>query len=304
MASLYGLPRGDARVLRAVWIVLCVQAALVFAVLGELAWSGVALGIGVSVLLWWWWPLRGWWRWGPGRDGILAGVAIGLTALALWPWARGGGGGGLKGAVKAGVVRQRPDVGFESVLLLPPPEKRAEWAAPEVRRAGLGLGLGKSVVIPFDGSYWYFRAPSRNPGPRAHVARGRPTDLNVHSADGYPLVMQAHQVLAEPIDLGCCSAVEVAITNADNGPGTIWLGMVFGDSRGRGSLTLGVREIVSSGRGRVGLNRPAVEETVAFPVTEASGRRFDEITVLFVAAPERAREGAKVAIRSFTLVPR
>jgi hypothetical protein len=53
------------------------------------------------------------------------------------------------------------------------------------------------------------------------------------------------------------------------------------------------------------MNRPQVKEILRFPISRsATMRRFNEITIVFLPAKERARGGAKVSIQSFTLIPR
>ncbi len=119
--------------------------------------------------------------------------------------------------------------------------------------------------------------------------------------------MAAYQNLGTSIDLTCCSEIEVAITNNDVRPGIIALGLRLADSSsiGEPSHDLGLRTIASSKPAQIPLNRPPVEEVLRFPISSsATIHRFDEITIFFVPAPERARAGAKVSIESFTLIPR
>ena len=68
------------------------------------------------------------------------------------------------------------------------------------------------------------------------MAHGKPTDfdVNVRSTDWLPLMMEAHQLLSSSIDLKCCREIDVSITNADNRPGRIELGVVLTDSRQTG----------------------------------------------------------------------
>ena len=119
--------------------------------------------------------------------------------------------------------------------------------------------------------------------------------------------MEAHQNLRQSIDLACCSEIDIAITNADNRPGKIALGLRLTDSRsiGKPSKDLGERTIVSSAADRIPLNRPPAKETLRFPVSRsATMHQFDAITIVFLPAKERARGGAKVSIQSFTLIPK
>jgi hypothetical protein len=119
--------------------------------------------------------------------------------------------------------------------------------------------------------------------------------------------MEAHQILDKSIDLACCREIEVAITNADTRPGKISLGLILTDSTSpdKPSRNLGSRPIASSEPANIPLNREPTQEVLRFPIPRSSTtHRFNEITVVYVPAPERARGGAKVSIQSFTLTPR
>ena len=176
-------------------------------------------------------------------------------------------------------------------------DKKDRIVPPSPHATSLTIGkASKPIVIPFDGQYWYFKAPSKRPGPRAHIAHGKATHVNVHSTDSAPLLMEAYQNLGTSIDLGCCSEIDVAITNADVRPGTIALGIRLADSTsvGEPSQDLGDATIVSSKAAQIPLNRPPVEEVLRFPISRPTTiQRFNEITIVFLSARERARGGAK-----------
>jgi len=119
--------------------------------------------------------------------------------------------------------------------------------------------------------------------------------------------MEAHQNLGSSIDLGCCSELEIAITNADTRPGKIELGVRLMDSTspGKPSQFLGLRAIASSEAARISITRPPVQEILRFPISQSGEvHRFDEITVVFLPAKERDFAGAKVSIQTFTLIPK
>jgi hypothetical protein len=68
---------------------------------------------------------------------------------------------------------------------------------------------------------------------------------------------------------------------------------------------LGERAILSSKAAQIPLSRPPVEEVLRFPISRPTAiHRFDEITIVFLSARERARGGAKVSIQSFTVIPK
>jgi hypothetical protein len=196
---------------------------------------------------------------------------------------------------------------YVGVILTSPPQKKQPLPPIPRPDSFTTRGIAKPLTIPFDGQYWYFKAPSVRPGPRAHRAQGKPTDVNVRSSDLAPLLMEAHQNLDRPIDLACCREIEIAITNADIRPGKISLGLILSDSISpdRPSRNLGTRAILSSEPANIPLDRKPVQETLRFSIPRSSTNHlFNEITVVYLPAPERARGGAKLSIQSFTLIPK
>jgi hypothetical protein len=320
LPSLYGLPITTFRPLRAFFIALCAQAALIFAITGYLFLAGAMLSTGLFLLV------R---RWSASNSNavrkftrdkqliLLCALAIVLTTLALAPWV----GGRQYGSVGAKEVPRRPPLvdhqppepekfgsEYVGIILLPPPKKKTEiiQPIPQVRSVAIGR-TSKPVVILFNGQYWYFKAPSKRPGLHAHLAHGEPTDVNIHSTDRLPLLMEAHQDLGSSIDLGCCSEIDIAITNADNRLGKIAVAVRLTDSSsiGKPSQELVKRAIVSSEAVQIPLNRPPVKEVLRFQISRSTTmHRFDEISVVFLPARERALGGAKVSVQSFTLIPR
>ncbi len=119
--------------------------------------------------------------------------------------------------------------------------------------------------------------------------------------------MEAHQHLDLPIDLACCSEIDLDITNADSRPGKISLAirLTDGASPAKPFQVLGERTVVSSEENPMPVNRSPVKETLRFPVSRSAAiHRFDEITIVFLSGRERERGGARVSIQSFTLIPR
>jgi hypothetical protein len=320
LSALYGLPPADFQPLRAFFIALCAQGAFLCAFTGYLLFAGALLSISILLLVWRWSALdsSALRRFAGKRPSILlCALAMFLTILTLIPWIGGrhfGSTPGSSGYPKPVVVARQqaepatPGSDYVGIVLWPPPEKKKKILLPPPPAQSLATrGAAKPVVIPFDGPYWYFKAPSTKPGPHAHVARGKPTEVNIHSADWAPLLMEAHQNLGSSIDLNCCSEIDVTVTNADIRPGRIALGILLTDSvsPGRPFRALGERSLVSSEAVQIPLNRPPVDETLRFPIARlATMRRFDEITIIFLPAKERARGGAKVSIQSFTLIPK
>jgi hypothetical protein len=320
LPSLYGLPIAAFRPLRAFFIAISAQAALLLAIADRPFPAGLLLSICLSLLVW---------RWsaldtsavkqfaGASQSTLLCAFALILTVLALLPWISANA-GALHEAHDAShkplppahrsIAPDKPGSEYVGIILWPPPAKKTEITPPVPHAYSLAIGgASKPVVIPFDGPYWYFKAPSKRPGPHAHVAHGKATDVSVSSSDWAPLLMEAHQNLGPSVDLSCCSEIDIAITNADIRPGRIALGLRLSDSRsiGKPSKDLGERIILSSEAASIPLNRQPVKETLRFPISRSrTMHQFDAVTIVFLPAKERARGGAKVSIQSFTLIPR
>jgi hypothetical protein len=161
-------------------------------------------------------------------------------------------------------------------------------------------------VIPFDGAYWYLGSSASKPGRDAHVERGSPTDVDIHTTDWRPLIMKAHQQLAYPLDSRCCRELDLAILNADNRPGAIRIAVQLIDSTSSHtqSEALGVRAVRSSMPPEFSLNRPPTSEVLKYPIPAKSPiRHFNQIEVIFLPSPERSRGGSQIAIRNFQLLP-
>lgn len=200
-----------------------------------------------------------------------------------------------------------PEGSYVSVILWPKrPEAAKVVVPPPQLRPSTVVRLSQPLVIPFEGAYWYFRSPAKAPGRSAHVARGSPTKISIHSTDWHPLIMEAHQRLSSPIDPRCCRELDLSILNADDRPGTIRISVELIDSSSPHVQTedLGTRPVLSSMAPEFSLNRHPVDEVLKFSILPNPAiRQFDEIVVVFLLAKERSLGGAQIAIRSFQLLP-
>jgi hypothetical protein len=212
--------------------------------------------------------------------------------------------------------------GYVGIIMLPLAESQKRIDAP-VKRALLphfGVKIAEPMEIPFDGQYWYFKWPEKKPRSSAKVVRGSSTKTQVRSSDRYPLLMEAHQRLTKPIDLGCCSAMDLVVENADQLSGAIslelWVkklpspqtkervNVVAPEAAPHylGTVTIPSSELPMGQRPNA--SGKVEEEKLCFPIPAAmDGTLFDEITVVMRTAPERAQAGAKVAVKKFVLVP-
>jgi hypothetical protein len=320
LPSLYGLPIPNFRPIRALLIAISAQAALIFAIAERRFLAGLMLTSGLSLLVW---------RWSASDSSattrlaqkrftiLLSAFALLFTVLALIPWVAREAPGSSSAAAHPRKPPQaalqptesgKPTSDYIGIILWPPLAKKTQVIPPIPHARSLTAGRAtKPIVIPFDGPYWYFKSPNKGPGPHAHVAHGRATDVNIHSADFAPLLMEAHQHLDLPIDLACCSEIDVEIINADNRAGKISLAirLTDGASPAKPFQVLGQRTVVSSEENPIPLNRPSVKETLRFPISRSAAiHRFDEITIVFLPEKERSRGGARVSVQSFTLIPR
>ncbi len=166
------------------------------------------------------------------RVGVMRALALVLTIIVLGPYLRrpvtARGLSLLPGVAAAPrVVEKRPGSnsgGFTGIILLPLMKPEKTIVAPVSKGAtAMGQKVAEPMVIPFDGVYWYFKAPDRRPQATAHLVKGSSLKAKVHSTDALPLLMDAHQELGQPIDLSCCSRIEIAVQNADRRTGAIYL---------------------------------------------------------------------------------
>ncbi len=197
--------------------------------------------------------------------------------------------------------------GYESIILWPnPPRKQIIAPLPPLISPYDRL-RSKPMVIRFDGAYWYFQPPGKQPGPKAHQAHGSPLAVHIQANNFFPLIMEAHQNLAASIRLSRCRGIEVDLQNRNNQPGTIALAVFLGDSSapGKPALYLGQQPVMSTEPGHFSARSFPTDEKLRFAIPEhATMRKFDEITVLFLPDAEQFEVAPQIAIQDFDLIPR
>lgn len=196
------------------------------------------------------------------------------------------------------------DTGFQAIIFLIPKHPK-ELLSPVrnvvSRRVGV---LAKHLKINFDGVYWFFQIPDVRPAANARVMHGDPLKANVHSVDRWPIRMEAHQWLLDPIGTDCCQSLLVTLTDGDRVPGEVSVEVVLsdGDLPGDPQVSLG-EKIIPSTIGN-SLERSQVDETLRFRFPNHSSlKSFNQITVRITPGPERDLAAPNVAIRSFDLMP-
>jgi hypothetical protein len=197
--------------------------------------------------------------------------------------------------------------GYESIILWPNPPKKQIVAPLRLAISPLDPLKSRPMIIRFDGVYWYFQPPGKRPGPQAHQAHGSPLAVHIQANNFLPLIMEAHQNLANSIRLSRCRGIEVDIQNRNDSPGAIALAVFLGDSSAPGnpSLYLGQQPVISSQRGYFSAGSLPADVKLRFTIPDrATIRRFDEITVLFLPDAEQYEVAPKIAIQDFNLLPR
>jgi hypothetical protein len=196
------------------------------------------------------------------------------------------------------------------IILWPAQQKHTKLVAPP---PALGSSLLRSVrsadplIIPFDGVYWFFKAPDTLPPKTSQEVHGSPELFDIRSTDRHPLSMEAHENLGSSLDLNCCSKVQIAIRNRDRYPETVSLELILIDTTkpGKPSQSLGTMMVKSTPPWDIYAKRPPTNETLDFVIPPRRAiRRFDEVIIVFRLDAARADAGAKIAIDRFVLVPR
>jgi hypothetical protein len=309
--------------LEAVAAAACVIGGVLTAILGFPIASAACFGIG-----------SGCWAWSAGKqkaplDTPPAGqretarralvplaIALTLTLAGLMQYLQAGNGGEVAGPGRSGtepLQNYEKDVPglmggtYKGVILLPEPVPHKVLAPPvaSLTQASSSRKRSEPFSVPFFGVYWMFRWPQVEPPPNSYVVRGSPLKSVFRSSDRFPLSEEARQNFGTPIDLDCCSKIQLAITTADLHSRFITLELIVGDtaSPGKPRLSLGQGAIIQTADWRPD-NLP-VEALMSFDVPRNSAlRKFDEATIRFHPRYPFATASTKVSIERFVFLPR
>ncbi len=194
----------------------------------------------------------------------------------------------------------RPKIGNYITIAPPLPTLRVFDAKSNKRRAD-------PVSIPFYGAYWLFRASEKTLPAGAVEVRGDADSTSFKTTDFSPISMEARQNFGSLIELSCCSAVELVISNGDRRPGTVAVELILTNTTlpDQPHQSLGIAPVNSTLRWFPGDDRPAVTEVLTFRVpAQAAIQSFDEATIRFELRSPREQWSAKIAIEKFRLISR
>jgi hypothetical protein len=201
-----------------------------------------------------------------------------------------------------------PPGGYPGVILWPEVKPVTTLIAP-LPAFATAPGAAQAVQpfsIPFSGEYWMYRWPYAHPPRESYFQRGSPASLAFSTTDHMPLAMEARHKLDTPIELHCCSKIQLQIWNADRYPGTVALELVVADAEhpGTAPLSLGdalVSSVVDQSKNPI----LPVHEVLNYSLpARATLTQFDEFRVTFHRARVRSDKSARVEIDRFVLVPR
>ena len=193
----------------------------------------------------------------------------------------------------------RPEI-KDSVTLVPPVARRWVFDGKPTKRKADPLS------IPFYGAYWFFRASDKTLPVNAVESRGDPALTTFKTTDFTPMSMEARQSFGSLIDLSCCRAIELVISNGDRRPGTVAVELILTNTKlpGQPRQSLGISPVNSTLRWLPGDNRPPVEEVLSFRLpTQSEIQRFDQAIIRFELRSPREEWSAKIAIKKFRLIP-
>ena len=163
------------------------------------------------------------------------------------------------------------------------------------------------VSIPFYGAYWFFRTSDKTLPPDAIESHGDPASTSFKTTDYTPISMEARQNFGSLIELSCCKAIELVISNGDRRPGTVAVELILTNTTlpGKPHQSLGIAPVNSTLHWFPGDTRPPVREVLTFQVpAQPAIQRFDEVTIRFELRSPRERWSASIAIENFRLIPR
>lgn len=280
-------------------IAACLQVAAVLQLTGLRLLAIWVAALGVSVLVW---------QWTHRRSKVLLVILNALLLSIPLPLQNGGGSSERKTARSGSTdPTVSADDTFPGVILFPQVQRHAILVPPLPAMKHLFSARNPNPLsIPFFGSYWVYKWPQHRLPRNAIVMHGDPDEKRFRSTDGNQLSMEAHQNLGTFIETSCCSAIELAIRNADRYPGSVLVDLQLADSHSpaKQPVSLGPLPVLSTQPWHPG-DEQKMAEMLSFPMPLSPPiPRFDEFTVKFELSRARGSHSAGIAIERFVLVPR
>jgi hypothetical protein len=188
------------------------------------------------------------------------------------------------------------------------PEKVAvPFPASFLSRQTLSRVESQPLNIPFDGVYWFYQPPDRQPRDDSLRKRGSPAELRFQSNDGRPLLMEARQNLGRLVDVDCCNEIMLTITNAEADSTLVALELSLANTTLPGTPILALGAAKATGQSAAGPHntKEGAQQTLAYKIPAAPTiRQFDELIVAFHRSEPITIRSSKVAIHEFVLLPR
>jgi hypothetical protein len=239
-------------------------------------------------------------RWLRIELGLHGCCALAVAALGLVTFTSAATPGGRTasrtGAPSSRIKLADPNLLSGAILIVDPPRGVRLIAPVPAGRSVISHRRAKAPdVIDFSGVYWIHLGPMMRPPKSSKIVRESPENYNFTAVDRSPLKMQARQRLQHRISTRCCSAIEVAVRNADPQPRTIALKLtlILSAEEKIRRMGLGVQRVQAAG-----------DVVLRFPMPTPPGiNEFDEIVVNYDLAGIRMHRSANLSIQSFTLVP-
>jgi hypothetical protein len=200
---------------------------------------------------------------------------------------------------------------YAGMILRPKTKERVIFVPPLPKQRIFDLNRNtqrvEPLTIPFSGIYWFFRSSDGGLPADSIESRGDPSSISFRTTDLTPLSMEARQNFGSLIDLSCCKAIQVTISNGDRRPNTVSLELILVNTtlREQPRQSLGKAPVNSSLHWRPADERTPVVEVLNFAMPAHPGiEKFDEVVIRFELSSPRQVWSAKIGIDHLRFLPR
>ncbi len=219
--------------------------------------------------------------------------AVAATFISLLPPRNVGSGG-----TNMTQAHQNDEQLHSAVILLAEPKLKTKITFHDPNRFRVEKRRLAVPGIPFSGQYWFFSRPLRTPPQTSLIEKGDPTKVDVAAVEMTTLFMQAHQRLVKPIDMRCCSSIDVTLSGHDAHPETVRIELILLHS----SIAVYYPNN-SQSLGTQSLAHPTGDSTYRFAMpTNPPFSSFEEIVIWFHLDRPRTGQAATVLIERFDLI--